>query len=156
MPQHIYSRAEWEIIARMIAEGDAGAVPPGLAQRIAALLRATPGSWPNEQCTLDLDPASAELVTSLAAPRRGLADAERIISTHQEGNPAASHRIELRSNGVRSVVAYLTDTTTLHRELERHVRRLVATGAVGHLALVEQASLEVLATAALLPEEGVD
>ena len=156
MPQLIYTRTEWEIIAGMIADGDIGDVPPGLAQRVAALLHATPGSWPNEQCTLDLDPTSAEFVMNLAAPRRGLADAERIIRTHQEGNPAASHRIELRSNGVRSVVAYLTDETTLHRELERHVRRLLATGTVGHLALVEQASLEVLATADLLPEEGVD
>lgn len=156
MTQVTFTRAEWATIAEMVADSDPAEVPSGLAQRIDALLRSTPASWPNEPCVLELEEDSAAVVEGLAATHRGLADAERIIRDHQEGNATASHRIELHSNGVSSVVAYLTDSTNLHRELERHARRLRTTGATGHLALVDQASLEVLATAALPPDDSGD
>lgn len=151
-----FTRTEWSIIAGMIANADPGRIPAGLAERVAALLRATPAAWPNEPCVLDLDTASAGIVDELAATRRGLANAERIIHTHQEGNEAASHRIELRSKGVSSVIAHLTDSTDLHRQLQHHAARLLATAATGHLALVERASLKVLAVAFLQPEDTGD
>lgn len=149
------TRSEWAMIAGLIDDAD-DTLPPGLARRVDALLRSTPASWPDEPCVLALDPSSANTVQRLIATRRDLADAERIIQTHQEGNVDAAHRIELRDNGVASVVAYLTDSTNLHRELERHASRLRACSTTGHLALVEQATLEVLAIAPLLPGDDAD
>lgn len=153
MPHLTYSRTEWATISETIAKSDPDTVPVGLAQRVAALLDATPASWSHEPCVLELEATSAAYVERVVATRQGLAGAERIIHAHQQGNPTASHRIELRAGGISSVVAYLTDTTNLHRQLERHAARLLGTATAGTLVLIEQASLKELAAAPLLPEE---
>lgn len=147
-----YTRAEWSAIADKLQSGDSGNIPPGLAERINALLEATPGSWPEEQCVLELEPATASVVELVRAQMSGVADAEEIVQSHQHGNPTAPYRIEHRTGGIRSVVAYLSDVTTLHRELRRQAARLRSEAATGELVLVDQQSHVEIARQRLLAE----
>ena len=154
MSHFTHTRTEWAAIAATLATAEPADIPPGLAQRIAALLRATPSAWPDEPCTLELEPASAAAVSLLLAQGRGVTGAEQIVQTHQRGNAMAGFRIEHRTGGVNSVVAYLTDVPSLSQEFMRHGTRLRAAFATGELVLVEQGSQNELAYLALLPEPG--
>jgi hypothetical protein len=152
MSRLAYTRAEWAAIAGMIEAADPATIPPGLGERVEALLRATPASWPDERCILELEPENASAVQLLAAQMRGVAGAEQVLHAHQRGNTTATYRIEHRTGGVSSVVAYLTDAFTVRQELVRHGARLRAATATGELVLIEQESLNVLAHVPLLPE----
>jgi hypothetical protein len=149
-----YTRAEWAALADLIAAADPADIPPGLTERIEALLRDTPASWPEEPCVLELEPATAAAVHLLIAQGRGVAAAAQVVHTHHQDQATATHRIEHRTGGVSSVVVYLTDVSTVRQELVRHGARLRAAGATGALVLVEQESLNELASVPLRPEPG--
>jgi hypothetical protein len=138
----------------MIAAANPATIPPGLAERIDALLCATPATWPDEPCVLELEPEIAAVAQLLAAQGRGVEVAEQLLHTHQQGNADATYRIEYRTGGIRSVVAYLTEDASLRQELARHGARLRTAAATGELVLVEQASLDELAHLPLGPEPG--
>jgi hypothetical protein len=92
------ARHEWGAI---IAELDAvygNDAPPGLRERIAALLADTPSAWPDQACKLELaDLAAVELVHSIIRQghkrpvdpdflwqeQSSVAEAEKIIRDHQ-------------------------------------------------------------------------
>jgi len=156
MSRLTYTRTEWAAIAAMVAATDPAAIPPGLAERIEALLHDTPASWADEPCVLELEPESASAVRLATAQLRGVAGAEQVLHAHQRGNTTATYRIELRTGGVSSVVAYLTDVATMRQELVRHGARLRAADATGELVLIEQESLNVLARLRLGPEPGTN
>ncbi|HVL24149.1 MAG TPA: hypothetical protein VM450_08690 [Thermomicrobiales bacterium] len=148
------TRAEWAALAGVIAAANPATIPPGLAERIDALLRETPETWPDEPCVLEFEPETAAVAQLLTAQGRGVAAAEQVLHSLQQGNADATHRIEHRTGGISSVVAYLTDVATLRQELVRHGARLRAAAATGELVLVEQASLDELAHLPLYPEPG--
>jgi hypothetical protein len=92
------SRREWGAIMDELdfAYGDDS--PPGLRERIAALLEFTPAAWTDQACQLELaDLAAVDLVRSLARQGRrqpvypqflwqeqaSIAEAEQIIRNHQ-------------------------------------------------------------------------
>lgn len=92
MPRLTYRRAEWEAIAAELA-AKRRPVPPGLADRVQALLQQIPDAWPDQSATLELDPSSADAVramhAALTAPaatpaqRAAVAEAAAIIRDHQ-------------------------------------------------------------------------
>jgi hypothetical protein len=149
-----YTRAEWAVVAEMVGAANPRRIPPGLAQRINALLRATPGFWPDEMCVLDLEPENAATVRLLLAQSRGVTGAEHILSTHQRGNATATYRMELRTGGVSSVVAYVSDVSAIQQELEEQAARLRAVATTGELVVIDQATGEEHAHLPLLPEPG--
>jgi hypothetical protein len=59
MPRLTYRRAEWRAIAEELAAGRRP-LPPGLTERVQALLRQIPDAWPEQSATLELDPSSAD------------------------------------------------------------------------------------------------
>ena len=61
-----YTRTEWSRLLRQLDHADCAYVPPGLAERIDALLRETPQECPEEPCTLELDAATAAAVQHLS------------------------------------------------------------------------------------------
>lgn len=147
-----YTRAEWAAVANMVAGANPRGIPPGLAQRINALLRATPGAWPDEPCILELEPESAATIQVLLAQSQGVAGAERILASHQRGHATALYRIEHRTGGVSSIVAYVSNASTMRQELMEHGARLRAAAATGELVLIDQATGVDHARLRLLPE----
>jgi hypothetical protein len=88
------SRAEWEAVAHELTGSHRAGVPPGLPQRIRALLAHAPPDWPEQRLVLELDASGAEVVRAVHAALAGLdpgagqraaslAEAERIIRDHQ-------------------------------------------------------------------------
>lgn len=140
-----YTRAEWSAIADKVAASDPALIPPGLSQRITELLEATPESWPDQICILELTPENAAAVRLISQQIHMVTGAEQILHDHQQGNATASYRIEHRDSGVSSVVMYLTNAGILRQELVRQRTRLRADGATGELVLVHQESHEDIA-----------
>jgi hypothetical protein len=62
-----YTRSDWLAIAQELAANDRAKAPPGLIERIRALLHQVPGDWTGEPCALELDPAGAEIVRAVQA-----------------------------------------------------------------------------------------
>lgn len=153
-----YTRAEWAHVAQLIGVADRARVPPGLAERIDALLRETPPEWSEEPCALELDAGSAAAVEHLFARRPvesgTLGEAEGIIQDHQREHHAAPYRLEHRTTGSATIIAYLSDVHILHTELAQHAGRLRAAGTTGVVVLIEQASHTELARQRLWPEPG--
>ena len=94
MPRLVHSRAEWLAIAREL-DGSHAATPPGLTERVQALLREAPGGWPDQLYALELDEGSAEAVHAIHAALAGrdpnagqraatVAEAEAVIRDHQQ------------------------------------------------------------------------
>ena len=94
MPRLVHSHAEWLAIARELDRSHA-AGPPGLAERVAALLRQAPSGWPDQIYALELDEGSAEAVHAIHAALAGrdpnagqraatVAEAEAVIRDHQQ------------------------------------------------------------------------
>ncbi len=156
MSRLTYTRAEWVNIAEVITAADQSHVPPGLAERIDALLRDTPPQWSAEPYALELDAASAAAVQQLYAPRPeesdSLGEAEGIIRDHQREHQAAPYRIEHWTKTSTVTIAFLSDQHLLHTELGRHAARLLAGGVTGELVLIAQASRTELARRSLWPE----
>lgn len=93
MPNMTYRRAEWLAIAEELAAPQ-WSVPPGLAERVQALLHEIPDAWPEQSATLELDASSAETVRAVRAKLAGrargagqraasVAEADAIIRDHQ-------------------------------------------------------------------------
>ncbi len=94
MPRIVQSRAEWKSIAGELAGGHHLISPPGLRQRIQALLRQAPRGWPEQPFALELDESSRDAVVAAqdALVRRdphvrqriaSVAEAVEIIHDHQ-------------------------------------------------------------------------
>lgn len=94
MPRLTHTRDEWRAVADELAAPHRLAAPPGLEQRVRALLREVPADWPDQYATLELDEGSAEAVRTVLASLAGrdpaagqrsasLAEAEAIVRDHQ-------------------------------------------------------------------------
>lgn len=94
MPRLTHSLAEWIAIGREVASPERGAVPPGLAERIRALVEQAPDGWPEQHYALELDDACAEAVARIHAALTGrdpsvwqraasVAEADAIVRDHQ-------------------------------------------------------------------------
>ena len=156
MSRLTYTRAEWERIAQLLDDSDGDRVPPGLVERIDALLRGTPPGWSEEPCALELDVDSAAMVQHLFARRQvesgALGEAEGVIRDHQRDHRAAIYRIEHQTAGEAATIAYLSDIHTVQTELAAHVARLLAAGATGEVVLIERARQTIVARRSLWPE----
>jgi hypothetical protein len=95
MPRIVLSLAQWQAVAQELAGNHTAVAPPGLAERIQALLTQAPAGWPEQAFALELDESSAEAVhalqTSLTGDDRGsgqrtasVAEAMQIIHDHQQ------------------------------------------------------------------------
>ena len=94
MPAMQLSRAEWQPVADGLAGPHHDAAPPGLAERVRALLRGVPVAWPDQPAALDLDEAGVDAVRAVLAALAGrdpaagqrsasLAEADAIVRDHQ-------------------------------------------------------------------------
>jgi hypothetical protein len=95
MPRIVLSLAEWQAVALELAGTHTAVAPPGLCERIQALLAQAPQGWPEQPFALELDESSAEAVRAVQAALTGddqsggqraasLAEAMRIIHDHQQ------------------------------------------------------------------------
>ena len=164
MPRITYPRAEWAAVARELAATYGSSAPPGLAERVDALLAATRAGWPDEPCSLELDEAGADAVEAIVRRGRGLAadpglagqrrasvaEADELIRTHQRA--PHHYRVEHRSGGRATVVGHTSSADARQSELSRHAARLAAEGATGELVLVDEATGEDVARRSLRPE----
>ena len=89
-----YTRSEWLAIAHELAGSHHASGPPGLAERINALLAQAPVDWPDQPYALELDATCADAVHAVHASLAGrdsadgerdaaLAEAEAIVRDHQ-------------------------------------------------------------------------
>lgn len=94
MPRLTHTRAEWLAVADELAGSHRAAAPPGLAERVRAMLREVPADWPDQAATLELDEGSAAAVRALLAALAGrdpaagqrsasVAEAEAVVRNHQ-------------------------------------------------------------------------
>jgi hypothetical protein len=95
MPRLVLSQAEWQAVVRELAGGHTATAPPGLVERIQALLAQAPPEWPGQVFALELDAGSAEAVRAIQAALTGedrhagqraasVAEALQIIHDHQQ------------------------------------------------------------------------
>jgi hypothetical protein len=95
MARIVLSLAEWQSIARELAGAHTVPAPPGLQQRVKALLEQAPQTWPDQSFGLELDESSAEAVRTIYASMDShppdtaerdacVAQAMRIIHDHQQ------------------------------------------------------------------------
>ena len=94
MPRLAHSHAEWLAIVRELAAPHQAAAPPGLVERVRALLRQAPDDWHDQIYALELDEGSAEAVRIAHAALAGrdpnarqrsasVGEAEAIVRNHQ-------------------------------------------------------------------------
>jgi hypothetical protein len=94
MPRLVHSQADWLAIAHELAAPHHADAPPGLVERVHALLREAPAEWPDQLYALELDAGGAEAVRAARAavaghdPRAGqrsasISEAEAIVRDHQ-------------------------------------------------------------------------
>ncbi len=98
MPLITLTRREWIAVDEELNERHCDEAPPGLHERIATLIAATPAAWPDQVCNLELsDLMAVDLVKTIvrqfherpAEPgfqwqeEASLAEAEDIIREHQ-------------------------------------------------------------------------
>jgi hypothetical protein len=99
VPLITLSRREWIAVGEELNGRPRDEAPPGLNERITALLAATPAAWPDQVCNLELsDLTAADIVYSIVrqlhdhdiAPgfmwqeEASIAEAEEIIRDHQD------------------------------------------------------------------------
>lgn len=95
MPRITYTRAEWLTIAHELEADHRGVAPPGLIERVRALLHETPAEWGDQASVLELDATSADAVRAAFASIAGrdpaagqraasVAEAEGIVRHHQQ------------------------------------------------------------------------
>ena len=96
MPRLTHTRAEWMAVADELAAPHRATAPPGLEERVRALLGEVPAGWPDRLATLELDEGSADAVRAVLAAVAGrdpaagqrsasVAEAEAIVRAHQRG-----------------------------------------------------------------------
>ncbi len=94
MPRIVLSLQEWQTVARELAAAHNITAPPGLQERVQALLTQAHDGWPDQQLALELDEGSAEAVRTAhhsvtgndsAAGQRAasVAEAVAIVQNHQ-------------------------------------------------------------------------
>ena len=76
MPRIVLSLQEWQTVARELAAAHNTAAPPGLLERVQALLKQAHDGWPGQQFALELDAGSAEAVQVAHRSITGLDPAE--------------------------------------------------------------------------------
>lgn len=95
MPRIELTRAAWQAVVHELGSTQTAPVPPGLVERIQALLAQAPHAWPEEARALELDASSAEAVRAIVAKLTGqareagqraasVAEAMQIIREHQQ------------------------------------------------------------------------
>ena len=94
MARIVFTLAEWRSVARELRSPHHSVAPPGLHERIHALVQQAPQVWPDQPFALELDESSIEAVWAVHAAlfRRsphareresGISQASRIIQRHQ-------------------------------------------------------------------------
>jgi hypothetical protein len=94
MPRIVLSLEEWRVVARELTAAHTIDAPPGLSQRVQALLTQAHDGWVDHAVALELDEGSAEFVRSVhraltgADPASGqrstsVAEADMIVRDHQ-------------------------------------------------------------------------
>jgi len=94
MPRIVLSLQEWQTIAHELAAGHNSTAPPGLLERVQALLTQAHDGWPDQEFALELDEGSAEIVKTThcsmmrSDPGAGqrtasVAEADAIVRDHQ-------------------------------------------------------------------------
>lgn len=90
-------REEWAVVAHQLGLANGADSPPGLRNRILALLDDVPHEWADQGCSLSLDPQSAAVVRAILRRARGqprdpgltraqadaVAEADRIVRGHR-------------------------------------------------------------------------
>jgi hypothetical protein len=95
MPRLVLSLAEWQAVAHELAGTHRAIAPPGLMERVQALLAQAPQAWPDQPFALELDASSMEAVRAVHATLTGedrgagqqaasVAEAIQIIHDHQQ------------------------------------------------------------------------
>ena len=64
MPRIVLSLQEWQTVARELAAAHNAAAPPGLLERVQALLARAHDGWPDQPFALELDEGCVEAVRS--------------------------------------------------------------------------------------------
>ncbi len=109
MPRITLTMEEWQGVVRELTGAHTAPAPPGVVERIQALLDQAPVGWPHQVFALELDDSSAEAVhavrTSLTQDDTGcgqraasISEAMQIIWDHQQhddGGDDASQRARL-------------------------------------------------------------
>lgn len=94
MPRIVLSLQEWQTVARELAADHNVTAPPGLVERVQALLAQAHNGWPDQPFGLELDEGGAEAVQAAhrslggndpAAGQRSasVAEADAIVRDHQ-------------------------------------------------------------------------
>jgi hypothetical protein len=94
MPRIVLSLDDWRAVARELAAAHTVAAPPGLSERVEALLTQAHDGWVDQMVALELDEGSAEIVRSVhrgltgTDPNAGqrsasIAEADMIVRDHQ-------------------------------------------------------------------------
>ncbi len=94
MPRIVLSLEEWRAVARELDAAHTIAAPPGLSERVQALLMQAHDGWVDHAVALELDEGSAEIIRSVhrtltgtdpdAGQRTASVDeADAIIRDHQ-------------------------------------------------------------------------
>jgi hypothetical protein len=94
MPRIVLTLDEWQAVARELAAAHTIAAPPGLSERVRALLTQAHLGWTEQAIALELDEGSAEAVravhfgltgTDPSAEQRSasVTEADDIIRDHQ-------------------------------------------------------------------------
>ena len=94
MPRIVHSLAEWQDIARELAAAHTITAPPGLSERVQAMLIQAYNGWPEQLIALELDESGAEAVDAIHRSLTGddpgagqrsasVAEADKIIRDHQ-------------------------------------------------------------------------
>jgi hypothetical protein len=94
MPRIVLSLEEWRAVARELAAAHTIAAPPGLSERVRALLTQAHDGWVDHAVALELDEGNAEIVRSIyrtlmgtdpAAGQRSASvdEADDIVRNHQ-------------------------------------------------------------------------
>jgi hypothetical protein len=95
MPRIVLSLQEWQTIAHELAAAHNSTAPPGLLERVQALLTQAHDGWPEQEFALELDEGSAEVVKTThgsimqsdpAQSQRAasVAEAVAIVRDHQQ------------------------------------------------------------------------
>ena len=94
MPRIVLSLEEWRAVARELTASHTISAPPGLAERVQALLTQAHEGWVDHAVALELDEGSAEIVRSVHRALTGtdandgqrsasVAEADKIVRDHQ-------------------------------------------------------------------------
>jgi hypothetical protein len=95
MPRVVLSLTLWHAVARELSGAHTAVAPPGLVERIQALLTQAPHAWPEQTFALELDASSAEAVRAIQTALQGddggggqraasVTEAIQIIHDHQQ------------------------------------------------------------------------